>query len=562
MRERDDLDIESLYSTASLPISLPVTFIAQTNPDCMPDVDLVKEETNFSKLYTNPEQRPPIFETATSEYITVIMCMFAPASSSLAGSAYQVLLTETSEYFNVNGGMLTWCVSSVVLANGACLLLMGGVADAFGRKNAIMIGFSGYALFSLIGGFMHNYILLCIFRALQGASVACSTPAAAGFLGSAYKDSKRKNLVMSVLGMGAPVGGGAGYFIAGVCAVALNWRATQYFLAIIYGIMVVLVFFFMPNDRNNFSWDKARHIFKSLDYGGALLSLSAFTLICFSLTQVDSVPDGWNTPYIIALLVTGVCLIGVFVLYELYVTSNPLMPMELFKSKNFCLCMIIASLSWMTFYSVLSYNAVIYFEQIRGYSAIITACLFLTQPVAGILVNLFAGLTMHLIPGKILMLMGALGFLLSTIIWGTNSIHRNYFLGPFWAFIFAVVGADLIYNISNRTTLSSLPRELQSRGAGTFNTIIQLSSSVSLGICSTILKAKFPAYGTPEQNDDLLGLFNATKYTYYYGMGITATTIIVSLFLKIGKFESKVKDDIRECVEGDDGVSYDEDKNV
>lgn len=514
-------------------------YMVQTNPDYLPDVDLVKEKTNFSSAYTDPEQRPPLFKTPMMEYVTVIMCMFGPGASALAGSAYQVLLTTTSKDFNVNGGKLTWSVSSVILANGSCLLLMGGIADAFGRKRAIMIGFTCYATFALIGGFMNNFVLLCLFRAFQGAGVACSTPAAAGFLGSAYKDSRRKNLVMSILGMGAPVGGAAGYIVGGVCVVALSWRATQFFFAIVYGCMVVLVYFFMPNDRPNLDMQRAKEIFKKMDYGGALLSLTAFVFICFSMTQVDSLEKGWRTPYIIALIVVGICLIGVFVCYELYITSNPLMPMKLFRSMNFCLCMIIASFSWMTFFGVLNYNAVMYFEKIRGYSEIITACCFLTQPITGILVNVFAGFTMHLIPGRILILIGSLGFLTACIIWGTMGADRNYFLGPFWALMFSVIGADLVYNISNRTTLSSLPRELQSRGAGTFNTIIQLSSSISLGFCSLILKARYPAYGTPQENDNLAALYDATRYTYYYGMALNGTAVLLTFFLRIGTFKPK-----------------------
>lgn len=494
--------------------------------------DLEKQQTNYSILYTDPEQRPPLFKKWYQEYICVFLCIFGPAAATMAACSYQTLLTTISNYFNVSGGELTWSVSSVTLANGACLLLMGGIADAFGRKNAMIIGFTMYAVFALIGGFMHNYVVLCIFRGLQGAAVACSTPAAAGFLGSTYKDSKRKNMVMSCFGIGAPVGGAAGYFVAGVCVVALDWRAVQFFLAIMFGLLAILVFVFMPDD-NKINWAHCGKVFKSLDYGGALLSLSSFTLICFSLTESDQATRRWRTPYIIALLVVGCALIPVFVIYELKVPSQPLMPMELFKNKNFCLCMIIVSLSWMTFYS-LNYNAVIFFEDIRKYHIMIVACCFLTQPISGTLVNIFAGLTMHKIPGNILISIGTLGFTGSAIIWSTMSYNREYFEGPFWAFILAVIGADLIYNVSNRVTLSSLEKKLQSRGAGTFNTITQLSSSVTLGFNSTIIMSKYPNYGTPYQNDDLHALFKATKYSYYFAIAMSGTAFLLSFLLKVG----------------------------
>ncbi|KAG0683099.1 hypothetical protein C6P40_000480 [Pichia californica] len=508
--------------------------INQTEDGFILEPDIELQKTNYSLLYVDPEQRPPIFKSTFQEYICIFLCIFGPAAASMASCAYQTLLTETSNYFNVVGGQLTWSVSSVMLANGACLLLMGGIADAFGRKNAMIIGFTMYAVFALIGGFMHNYVVLCIFRGLQGAAVACSTPAAAGFLGSTYKDSKRKNMVMSCFGIGAPVGGASGYFIAGICSVALDWRAAQFFLAILFGALAISVFIFIPNDSQKINWKHCRDVFKNLDYGGALLSLSSFTLICFSLTNVDQATNRWRTPYIIALLVVGIFLIPVFVLYEIYIPKSPLMPMQLFKNRNFCLCMAIAGLSWINFYGMLNYNAIMYFEDIRKYHIMIVACCFLTQPISGTLVNIFAGLTMHKIPGKILIFIGTLGFTGAAIVWATMSEERNYFKGPFWAFILSVIGADLIYNVSNRVTLSSLEKKLQSRGAGTFNTITQLSSSVGLGINSTIIMAKYSNYGTPYQNDDIHALFEAIKYSYYVGIAVSGFSAVLALFLKVG----------------------------
>jgi MFS family permease len=499
------------------------------------DTDLEKYHTNYSlsKEYIDPEQRPPIFTSMFHEYICIFLCTFGPAAASMSSTAYQTMLLPLSEYFGIQGGKLVWSVSSVMLANGACLLLMGGIADAFGRKNAMIIGFSMYAIFSLICGFMHNFVLLCLFRGLQGAAVACSTPAAAGFLGSTYKNSKRKNMVMSCFGIGAPVGGALGYFIAGVCVVALDWRAVQFFLTILFGILAILVIFFIPNDKK-VDIKHCKNVFLNLDYGGALISLTSFTFICFSLTNVDATENRWRTPYIIALLVVGVALIPAFAIYELYIPKNPLMPMQLYKNKNFCLCMIIATFSWLLFQGMLGYNSVLYFENIRGYPIMIVACCFLTQPIAGTLVNIFAGFTMHKIPGKYLMSTGTLGFLGTALVWSTMSIDRNYFLGPFWAFILSVIGADLIYNISNRVTLSSLEKKLQSRGAGTFNTIIQLSAAVGLGINSTIITSKYPAYGTPQQNDDPAGLLHAMKYSFYVGIALSGSAFILTLFLKVG----------------------------
>ncbi|GME81685.1 unnamed protein product [Ambrosiozyma monospora] len=357
----------------------------------------VTVKSNMSEKYIDPEMRPPVFKSTFHEILCIALVALAPAAASMSGSAFQVSLREISKEFGENGGKLTWSVSSVMLANGSCLLLMGGVADAFGRRNALVIGYFGFAVFSLIAGFMHNFILLCFFRALMGVAVSCGTPAAAGFLGSTYKDSKRKNMVMSCFGIGPPAGGASGYFVGGVCLVVLNWRSIHYFLSIIFLILSVLVAFTLPEEKK-IDWAQAKQIFKKLDYIGALISLSAFVLICFALTQVDATPKRWKTPYIIATLIVGIFLVGVFVLYESKVPTNPLMPMKMFTTRNFNLSMMITALSWMIFFGFLNYDAILYFEDIKNYKTMVVACCFLTQPIAGTLVNIFAGFTMHIIP--------------------------------------------------------------------------------------------------------------------------------------------------------------------
>lgn len=496
--------------------------------------DIGRVPTNKSVLYKDAEMRPPIFKSTIQEFVCCAACTLAPAAASMSSSSFATALSVTSEAFDVRGGSLTWCVNSVMLANGSCLLLMGGVADALGRRVSMIVGFFSFAIFSLISGFMNNFVLLCLFRGFMGACVACATPSAAGFLGSTYKDSKRKNMVMSMFALGAPVGGAFGFFISGVCLVALNWRAVQWFLSILYCVLGLLVLFFLPADDSKLNPEHAKKVLLGLDYIGSFLSFAAFALICFALTQVDATIRRWHTPYIIAMLVLGICLIPVFVLWEHFGTKNPIMQLSLFRNKQFTMCMVITCFSWIIFQGSITYFAVLYFEVIRGYSAIITACCMLPMPIFGCSVNVFAGLTMHKIPGRYLMSIGCLGFIGSSVIWSTMTIHRNYFLGPFWAFICAVTGSDLVYNVANRCALSSAEKRLQSRAAGLFNTIVQLSGSVGLGISSAIVTTRYPAYGTATQNDDIPALFRGIKHSYYSCIGFACASFFVSLFLKVG----------------------------
>ncbi|CDK24795.1 unnamed protein product [Kuraishia capsulata CBS 1993] len=485
-------------------------------------------------LMIDPEKRPAQFKTFFQELLCLGTLVFAPAAASMSQTAYQISLNKVSEEFNVTGGLLTWAVTSISLANGSVLLFMGGLADGIGRKNAIVISFIAYALFSLIGGFMHNFVALCIMRAIQGMFVAGAVPAGAAVVGTSYMAGKRKNKAMACFAAGAPIGAVLGFVVGGVCCQVLSWRAVQFFYTILFGLLSITAYFSIPNDKV-ITMKAIKETFKDLDYGGTLLSVAGFVLICFSLTQVDATKKEWKTPYIIALLIVGFFLIVGLGFYEYYVPKNPLMPPRLWKNGNFVCVISIMCFSWMSFNGSITFYAILYFEEVLKYSPLHTTACFLPLPVAGIMVNIFAGLTLHKIPGKFLVIVGQIGFLIAGILWATQSIHRLYWSGPFLSFICLVIGADLTYNVANQVTLSAIPKHMQGKAAGVFNMSIQLAASVALGITSAIVSARNPYYGTSEETKHIPELFDGFKNAYYFAIGCSSISLLLAVFvLKVG----------------------------
>ncbi|CDK24794.1 unnamed protein product [Kuraishia capsulata CBS 1993] len=486
----------------------------------------------FDTIDTN--KRPKAFRSTFHEVIVVVILSLAPAASSLANGAYQMSMPETTSHFGISGGSMAWASGSVFLGSGSFVLLLGGLADALGRKNSMMIGYAGYAIFALIGGFMDNFIALCVMRGLQGMSVAAGTPAAAGLLGSTYRSGQRKNRVMACFSAGAPIGNCVGFTVGGICTQLISWRAIHFFMTILYGSLAVAAFFFVPRDRA-IDWENSLNILKKMDITGAFLSMAGFTLLAFSLTEGDAADKGWKTPYVIALLIIGVLLIVALGVYESYIPEKPLIPMQIWKSKDFTITMLIVAMGWIEFYGVFTYFGMQYFEKVLGYSPLKTTACFLTMTIVGVAANIVVALTFHLMSGRMFMIIGTLGFLGGAIVWETLDMHRSYWLGPFWAFTLSVIGGDITYNVANMVTLSSVSRELQSSAAGVFNTVIQFAGVIGLAISSAVVGARNPYYGTPEQYDHIPELFDGFKNAYLLAIGCGSVAVFLSCFLKVGK---------------------------
>ncbi|ODV64455.1 MFS general substrate transporter [Ascoidea rubescens DSM 1968] len=467
-----------------------------------------------------------MFKSTFVEIICVLIFTLAIAASPIASGIAAISINNISKDFNVLGVIIS-------LGTGSFLLLSGGIADALGRKMTILISFFLFIIFNIISGFMRSFIGLCISRALLGGFIAGATPAAAGMIGSIYETGRRKNRALATFAAGAPVGLIFGVLIGGIGTEILSWRACHFFLAIFFSVVLVLAVFVIPNDPP-LNFEKALNILSSLDYVGAFLSLSGFTLFCFALTQVDVTERGWKTPYILATFIIGFLLIVALCFYEAYIPKLPLMPMQIWKSRKFSLSMCIISLSWMNFVGTIVFYSILFFEQVLGYSPLLTTACQITLGVAGILVNVFAAFTLHKITGTVLMLIATLGFIIGSIFWLTMDIDRSYWLGPFWSYIFCVIGADIAYNVVNIITLTSVPENLQSSAAGVFNTIIQISSTIGLAITTALVSARYEYYGTELQTMYPDRLFDGFKNAYWFALGCGILAFILSFFLKVG----------------------------
>lgn len=76
----------------------------------------------------------------------------------------------------------------------------------YGHKRIYSFGLIGFSLFgALSAGIDTNFIALCIFRALQGASAACTVPTAYAIIGITYQ-GKARELAVAGLGVSATTG--------------------------------------------------------------------------------------------------------------------------------------------------------------------------------------------------------------------------------------------------------------------------------------------------------------------------------------------------------------------
>jgi MFS family permease len=330
-----------------------------------------------------------------------------------------------------------------------------------------------------------------------------------------------------------------GLIAGGICTEIASWRVTLYVFAIIYLAAGIVGYFTLPTDGYSLTKQERYQRLKDVDWVGGFLTVAGFTLLVFSLSDWDSSPHGWRTSYIIACLVIGVLAILLFFVYEAYWAKNPMMPMRIWRYPGFALCIGIVVCGWMCFTGDLIFYATLYFQNVQGASAILTAAYFLPQVIVGILVNIAMAFLLHRIAGQTILIVSFLAFVGASILWSFVGVHTLYWALPFPALCIVVIGADAAYNVCNLHVLSTVDHTLQSTAGGVFNTFLQLSTAVGLAISSSVVSATCPDQLNASKHELVVGYRSA----FYFAIGVSGLGLLLCFFLRLGKQGAKVNEE-------------------
>ncbi|MFB7664719.1 MFS transporter [Kitasatospora sp. NPDC056138] len=266
-----------------------------------------------------------------------------------------------------------WVVTAYALAFGGLLLFGGRIADMWGRRRTFIVGLTGFALASALGGAAANTAMLLGARALQGVFGALLAPAALSLLAVMFTEAKERAKAFGVFGAIAGGGGAIGLILGGLLTEYLNWRWT-FFVNIPFAAVAiagaVLVIREPAQGRNG----------NRLDIPGVLLVTTGLVSLVYGFTRAES--DGWTSGVTLGLFAAAAVLLIAFVLVERSVKA-PLLPLRVVTNRNRAgvyLSLGSAVIGMFGLFLFLTY----YLQVVLRYSPVVTGLAFLPM-VAGMI---------------------------------------------------------------------------------------------------------------------------------------------------------------------------------
>ncbi|EMC96408.1 hypothetical protein BAUCODRAFT_70091 [Baudoinia panamericana UAMH 10762] len=489
----------------------------------------------LARVQTN-NARPACFSSTFQEALFVLTATMAIAMQSIIAGSTVVTSSFIGRDLNMTTAEITWITSSSSLSSGAFLLFFGKLADLFGRKSLFIGSLFLFAVFSLVAGFAKSGISLDGLNGVMGLMSASGVPPAVGILGVVYeKPSKRKNYAFACFSAGNPIGFVFGCIFGGIATNLFGWRASYWLIAIIFLVFTLIGVWTVPRDftaKEPLNWQTL----KQFDVLGTVLVIFGIGMFSAALSLGETAPQGWKTGYVLAMLIVGIVLMIAFVVWDCW-CKYPLVPMGIWKDRNFTLCLCILMLGFMAFVPG-SFFISLYFQQIWHMSALDVGVRLLPAAIGGLFVNFIAGMILHRVSNKLLMLIATLGYTGAMLLLAFNRHDSSYWSFCFPAFLLMVVGADLEFNVANMYVMSSMPSHQQSVAGGIFQTSSKLSTVLGFGICTAVFSAV-------QQNPRMASYWEPETQPYAATFWVSAAGAVISVcmvpFLTIGTQGGKEK---------------------
>jgi EmrB/QacA subfamily drug resistance transporter len=374
---------------------------------------------------------------------------------------------------------VVWVSSAYMLAYAVPVLITGRLGDRFGSKYLYLIGLTVFTLASLWCGLTSTIEMLIVARVVQGLGASMMTPQTMAIITRIFPQAERGK-AMAVWGATAGVAMVVGPILGGVLTDGLGWEWI-FFVNIPVGILGFVMAWrlvpALPTHEHTFDW-----------LGVALSGVGLF-LLAFGIQEGhDKNWAGW----IIAMIVGGVVVLGLFVLWQARNKREPLVPLGLFKDRNFSVSNVAITVMGGVGASM-GYPLMLYAQAVRGDSPTEAALLMFPMAIMSILLaRTVGGLTDRVHPRLIM----GFGFAASFV--GMFSLYLQ--LDPstavwrLWiSMVIIGVGNAFIWAPTAATATRNLPMHLAGAGSGVYNATRQVGSVIGSAAIAVIMDSRLAA---------------------------------------------------------------------
>ncbi|WP_051208460.1 MDR family MFS transporter [Propionicicella superfundia] len=269
---------------------------------------------------------------------------------------------------------MLWVTTAYLVASTIMMPIYGKLGDLIGRKGLIIGALTIFLAGSVIGGLASSMTWLIVARAVQGiggGGLMILSQAIIADVVPVRERSKYMGVMGAVFGLSAV----AGPLLGGWFTESAHWR-WAFWINLPLGVAAIaLAAFFLRLPRHD-----ARIRF---DLWGVITMAIAVTAIIL-IASWGGTEYEWGSPVILSLILVATVFSTLFVIAE-HRASEPVIPLALFKSRNFVLATIAGLFIGISMFGALSYLPT-YLQMVTGVNATVSGLMLLPM-IAGLMLG-------------------------------------------------------------------------------------------------------------------------------------------------------------------------------
>jgi EmrB/QacA subfamily drug resistance transporter len=316
---------------------------------------------------TNNEASPPAAASqrqatpppaASQKRLVLVAAILGTTVVTVDSTVVNVALPAIAD--DLGGGLAgqQWTANAYLVTLSSLILIGGSLGDIFGERRVFMIGVGGFGVTSVFCAVAPTIEMLVVARALQGVFGAVLTPAALATIVATFPPDERGKAVGAWTAWGG-IGTVLGPLIGGQLVDAASWRW-------IFALNIPIVLITLLLVSRVMAPARPRDEDARVDVVGAVLCAVGLAGITYGL--IEQPRHGWGDPTVAIPLVGGALLFVAFVVWEAR-TSHPMLPLSLFRRRNFT----VGNIETFSMYAglgLLFFFLVLFLQQVAGYSAV------------------------------------------------------------------------------------------------------------------------------------------------------------------------------------------------
>jgi MFS family permease len=312
---------------------------------------------------------------STSKTVVLLTTSLSLFFSTLTFAGINVALPAINRDFKADAILLSWVVTSFLLASSVFQLPWGRIADIVGIKRMFLYGMIVVALASGMAAYASSIAMLIAAQVMRGIGCSMIVSNATALLTAVYPVKERGR----ALGINAAVlymGLSMGPFLGGVLTEHAGWRSMFLLNILTYTFLIVLILWKVKGE-----WSLSKG--EKLDFPGMAVYGVALVVLMYGFSLLPDLTGA-------VLTLAGIGGMAIFIKWESR-ARFPILDINIFRENRTLLFGSLASLVSFCATFAVTFLLSLYLQYIKGLSAESAGALLLATPILQALISPFSG---------------------------------------------------------------------------------------------------------------------------------------------------------------------------